>query len=86
MPTSRGIRIVGDIPIFVAMDSSDTWTNPDEFFLDEEYQPTVVAGVPPDYFSATRAALGQPALSLGRDGEERLCVVAAAHPRGAAAL
>ena len=50
MPTSQGILIVGDIPIFVAMDSSDAWTNPEEFFLDDQYHPTVVAGVPPDYF------------------------------------
>lgn len=56
----RGIRIMGDIPIFVAMDSSDTWTSPQEFFLDDEYQPTVVAGVPPDYFSATGQLWGNP--------------------------
>lgn len=56
----RNIRIVGDIPIFVAMDSSDAWTNPDEFFLDDEYRPTVVAGVPPDYFSATGQLWGNP--------------------------
>ena len=49
----QGVRIIGDIPIFVAMDSSDTWTSPQEFFLDKEFQPLVVAGVPPDYFSAT---------------------------------
>jgi len=54
------IQIVGDIPIFVAMDSSDAWTNPQEFYLDEEYQPTVVAGVPPDYFSATGQLWGNP--------------------------
>jgi 4-alpha-glucanotransferase len=54
------IRIVGDIPIFVAMDSADTWTNPGEFFLDDEFQPTVVAGVPPDYFSATGQLWGNP--------------------------
>ncbi|NJN81121.1 MAG: 4-alpha-glucanotransferase [Caldilineaceae bacterium] len=56
----KQIRIVGDIPIFVAMDSSDAWTNPDEFFLDEAYQPTVVAGVPPDYFSETGQLWGNP--------------------------
>jgi len=54
------IRIVGDIPIFVALDSADTWTNPGEFFLDNKYQPTVVAGVPPDYFSATGQLWGNP--------------------------
>ena len=56
----RGIRIIGDIPIFVAMDSADTWTNPGEFYLDEEFQPAVVAGVPPDYFSATGQLWGNP--------------------------
>ena len=54
------IQIIGDIPIFVALDSADTWTNPEEFFLDDEYQPTVVAGVPPDYFAATGQLWGNP--------------------------
>lgn len=56
----KGILIIGDIPIFVAMDSADSWMSPQEFFLDEEYQPTVVAGVPPDYFSATGQLWGNP--------------------------
>ena len=56
----KGVQIVGDIPIFVAMDSADAWANPDEFFLDAEFQPTVVAGVPPDYFSATGQLWGNP--------------------------
>jgi 4-alpha-glucanotransferase len=56
----KGILIIGDIPIFVAMDSADTWTNPGEFFLDDEFQPTVVAGVPPDYFSETGQLWGNP--------------------------
>jgi len=56
----RGIQIVGDIPIFVAMDSADAWTNPTEFFLDDASQPTVVAGVPPDYFSETGQLWGNP--------------------------
>ncbi len=56
----KGIQIVGDIPIFVALDSADTWTNPGEFFLDERFHPTVVAGVPPDYFSATGQLWGNP--------------------------
>lgn len=57
---AANIRIMGDIPIFVAMDSSDAWTNPGEFYLDDEYQPTVVAGVPPDYFSVTGQLWGNP--------------------------
>jgi 4-alpha-glucanotransferase len=56
----KGILIIGDIPIFVAMDSADAWTAPDQFFLDEQFQPTVVAGVPPDYFSATGQLWGNP--------------------------
>jgi 4-alpha-glucanotransferase len=57
---AKGIQIIGDIPIFVAMDSADAWGNPEAFYLDEEYQPTVVAGVPPDYFSATGQLWGNP--------------------------
>jgi 4-alpha-glucanotransferase len=56
----RGIRIVGDIPIFVAYDSTDVWANPHLFHLDEELQPTVVSGVPPDYFSETGQLWGHP--------------------------
>jgi 4-alpha-glucanotransferase len=56
----RGVRIIGDIPIFVAYDSADVWANPELFFLDETGQPTVVAGVPPDYFSATGQLWGNP--------------------------
>ena len=47
----RGIRIIGDIPIYVAMDSADTWANPGLFKLDENNEPTQVAGCPPDGFS-----------------------------------
>jgi len=56
----RGIKIVGDLPIFVAQDSADVWTNPDQFKLDENGRPLVVAGVPPDYFSATGQLWGNP--------------------------
>ncbi len=54
------IEIIGDIPIFVAMDSSDVWANPDLFYLDKDGNPTEVAGVPPDYFSATGQLWGNP--------------------------
>jgi 4-alpha-glucanotransferase len=57
---SRGIGIVGDMPIFVAYDSSDAWANPHYFFLDKQGKPTVVAGVPPDYFSETGQLWGNP--------------------------
>ena len=55
-----GIRILGDIAIFVSMDSSDVWANPDIFELDENLEPIHVAGVPPDYFSATGQRWGNP--------------------------
>src|SRR6185503_17852181 len=54
------VRIIGDIPIFIAYDSADAWANPDLFFLDEDSLPTVVAGVPPDYFSPTGQLWGNP--------------------------
>ncbi|HEY0582183.1 MAG TPA: 4-alpha-glucanotransferase [Chloroflexota bacterium] len=56
----RGIAIVGDIPIFVAHDSADVWANQHLFKLDDQGQPTTVAGVPPDYFSATGQLWGNP--------------------------
>ena len=56
----RGIRIIGDFPIFVAHDSADVWTNPDQFKLDADGKPFVVAGVPPDYFSSTGQLWGNP--------------------------
>jgi len=56
----RGIRLIGDIPIFVAYDSADVWANPHLFHLDEDLQPTVVSGVPPDYFSETGQLWGHP--------------------------
>jgi 4-alpha-glucanotransferase len=56
----RGVRIIGDIPIFVAYDSADVWTNRAVFALDEDGRPTAVAGVPPDYFSATGQLWGNP--------------------------
>ncbi|MDQ3283784.1 MAG: 4-alpha-glucanotransferase [Acidobacteriota bacterium] len=57
---ARGIRIMGDVPIYVARDSADVWSNPELFQLDEQGEPTVVAGVPPDYFSATGQRWGNP--------------------------
>jgi 4-alpha-glucanotransferase len=56
----RSITIVGDIPIFISYDSADVWTNPSLFKLDERLAPRVVAGVPPDYFSATGQLWGNP--------------------------
>ncbi len=54
------IRIVGDIPIFVALDSADVWASPHLFHFDDDLQPTVVSGVPPDYFSETGQLWGHP--------------------------
>jgi 4-alpha-glucanotransferase len=56
----KGIRIIGDIPIFVAPDSADVWANRDLFQLDRQGRPKVVAGVPPDYFSLTGQLWGNP--------------------------
>jgi 4-alpha-glucanotransferase len=57
---ARGVRIVGDAPIFVAHHSADVWANATQYFLDALGEPTVVAGVPPDYFSATGQRWGNP--------------------------
>jgi 4-alpha-glucanotransferase len=57
---ARGIRIMGDLPIYVAGDSADVWANRALFQLDERGQPEVVSGVPPDYFSATGQRWGNP--------------------------
>lgn len=56
----NGISIIGDIPIYVAFDSADTWANPELFLLDEKAQPIDVAGCPPDAFSATGQLWGNP--------------------------
>jgi 4-alpha-glucanotransferase len=56
----KGVRLIGDLPIFVAHDSADVWANRDLFYLDEKGYPTVVAGVPPDYFSPTGQRWGNP--------------------------
>lgn len=56
----KGIQIIGDVPIFIALDSCDVWCNPQEFKLNEDGSPKVVAGVPPDYFSKTGQLWGNP--------------------------
>ncbi|HUF37072.1 MAG TPA: 4-alpha-glucanotransferase [Anaerolineales bacterium] len=66
---SRGVRIVGDIPIFVAYDSSDVWANPELFYLDDQGRRIVQAGVPPDYFSATGQLWGNPLYRWEAHGE-----------------
>ncbi len=56
----KSIRIVGDMPFVIALDSADTWANPHLFLMDAQLNPTMVAGVPPDYFSATGQLWGNP--------------------------
>lgn len=56
----QGLRLIGDLPIFISSDSADVWANPELFCVDEHHRPTVVAGVPPDYFSATGQLWGNP--------------------------
>ena len=68
---ARSIAIMGDLPIFVAHDSADVWARPELFRLDTEGRPTVLTGVPPDYFSGTGQLWGNPHYrwdSLGQTG------------------
>jgi 4-alpha-glucanotransferase len=64
-----GVRIFGDIPIYVAHDSADVWSNPDLFELDQKGSSITVAGVPPDYFSATGQRWGNPIYRWDRMAE-----------------
>jgi len=57
---SKGIKIIGDLPIYVAEDSADVWANPDLFVLDQSFKPSRVAGCPPDAFSLTGQLWGNP--------------------------
>jgi 4-alpha-glucanotransferase len=65
-----GIKIAGDVPIFVALDSADVWGERDKFKLNPDGSPKVVAGVPPDYFSKTGQLWGNPIYDWGRMREE----------------
>lgn len=67
----KGIGIIGDMPIYVALDSADVWAEPEFFLLDEQNVPVEVAGVPPDYFSADGQLWGNPLYdwdAMRRDG------------------
>lgn len=57
---SLGIKIIGDLPIYVALDSADVWAEPELFLMDDDYVPTVVSGVPPDYFCEDGQLWGNP--------------------------
>ena len=63
---SKGVEIVGDVPLYVSGDSSDVWTNTDIFLLDENLKPTEVGGVPPDVFSETGQLWGNPVFDWQR--------------------
>jgi len=65
----RGVRIMGDLPIYVAHDSADVWSNPELFQLNAAGDPAVMAGVPPDYFSATGQLWGNPIYRWDRMAE-----------------
>jgi len=56
----QGVSLIGDVPFYTAYDSSDTWTEPHQFLFDKKGVPSAVAGVPPDYFSATGQLWGNP--------------------------
>lgn len=56
----RGVRVMGDMPFYVGLDSADVWTGKENFLLDDDGRPTYIAGVPPDYFSATGQRWGNP--------------------------
>lgn len=62
---NKGIKIIGDIPIYVALDSSDTWAHPEMFQFDEKGNPVAVAGCPPDAFCATGQLWGNPLYDWG---------------------
>ncbi len=81
----KDIHIIGDLPIYVAMDSADVWAEPENFQLDDRCVPTEVSGVPPDYFSADGQLWGNP-LSLGSDAGGRLRLVDPPHRRRGQAL
>ena len=68
---SRGIRIIGDVPIYVPLDSADVWANPELFQLDASRRPTVVAGCPPDGFSADGQLWGNPIYDWDKMNAER---------------
>lgn len=68
---SRGIRIIGDVPIYVSLDSADVWANKKQFLLDEKNAPVCIAGVPPDYFCEDGQLWGNPIYNwdeMSKDG------------------
>lgn len=70
---SKGIKIIGDIPIYVSLDSADAWANPQLFYLDSDNKPTRIAGCPPDGFSATGQLWGNPLYNWDYHKETGFC-------------
>lgn len=83
---AHGVRIIGDLPMYVAPDSADVWAQPGQFCLDPDGQPERCRRCPAGLFQRRRPALGQPALRLGCHARGRLPVVEGAHPRRCKAL
>lgn len=67
---SKGVKLIGDIPIFVAHDSADIWSNPTIYKLDKDLNPTSLAGVPPDYFSELGQFWGNPLYNWQKEGKK----------------
>ena len=72
----KGLSLIGDLPFFVSPDSSDVWAHPELFLLDEQHQPRIVAGVPPDYFSVQGQLWGNPIYNWDalRQSDYRWCI------------
>ena len=66
----KGVRIIGDLPIYIALDSADVWASPEWFQLDEKNLPVEVSGVPPDYFNENGQLWGNPLYDYGRMRED----------------
>ncbi len=66
----HGVKIIGDVPIYVSLDSADVWSNKELFSLDEDNKPKCVAGVPPDYFSADGQLWGNPIYNWAKMKED----------------
>ena len=78
----NGVQIIGDVPIYVPLDSADVWAHPENFQLGRTRRPRCVAGCPPDGFSKNGQYWGNPIYDWGAHGAGRLFLVAAAHRRG----
>jgi len=71
LANKKNIKIIGDLPIFVSMDSSDAWAKSEEFYFDSKKNPNKIAGVPPDYFSKTGQLWGNPLYNWNKMKENK---------------